>query len=428
MPDPAMQQVIVLGAGVAGLAAARALGEAGVSVLVLEARARFGGRLLTHRPQGASAPVELGAEFIHGRPPDLLALIEEAGLATAEVAGEQACFEGGVLDSCGEADEFSLLDQLDASDDISFDEFLSRLKAPDASKARARAYVEGFNAADASRIGTAGLARQQAAEEAIEGGRSARILAGYSALSAYMARRVAGCGGRIRLNVPVASVEWKRGAVRVNLAGGEALDAEQLIPTLPLGVLQAGTVRFDPVPPSFAALDKLAMGPVQRLVLVFRERFWAEGMSFLFAREQTPRVWWTTSPRASNLLTGWIGGPGALPWGNTEQLVAQALGSLETIYSLRSGTLSGKLLSRHLHDWQADPYSRGAYSYALVGGLEAAARLAEPVADTLFFAGEHTDATGHPGTVHGALRSGLRAARQVLRARGFAESSPAPLL
>ena len=77
-------------------------------------------------------------------------------------------------------------------------------------------------------------------------------------------------------------------------------------------------------------------------------------------------------------------------------------------------SLRADLVSWHLHDWQADEYSLGAYSYALAGGAGASALLAQPVAGTLFFAGEHTDTSGHPGTVHGALRSGLRAAAQVL--------------
>jgi monoamine oxidase len=326
-----MQQMIVIGAGVAGLAAARALAEAGASVLVLEARDRVGGRLLTEHPEDVSAPLELGAEFIHGRPPELLALIEEAQLETCEVVGEQVCYEGGTLAPCEDAEGFDLLDELDESEDVSFDEFLSRSTAPKASKAQARSFVEGFNAADASRIGTAGLARQQAAEEAIDGDRAARIRDGYSALAAYMERRVIAAGGTIRLGAPVEAIEWQPGAATVVLGGGERLDAEQLIVSLPLGVLQAASVRFHPGPPSFAALDKLAMGPVQRLVLVFRERFWARELSFLFAREQTPGVWWTTAPRESNVLTGWIGGPPALGVGSTEGLLTQALSSLETI-------------------------------------------------------------------------------------------------
>jgi monoamine oxidase len=205
-----------------------------------------------------------------------------------------------------------------------------------------------------------------------------------------------------------------------------------VIVTVPLGVLQAGGVVFEPRPASLSALDHLAMGPVQRLVLVFREPFWAPKMSFLFARDQLPGVWWTTSPRASTVLTGWIGGPRALLVPDAEDLLAQALASLETMYTRAPGNLRAALLSWHLHDWQADPYSRGAYSYALVGGVAAVRQLSEPVAETLFFAGEHTDTTGHPGTVHGALRSGLRAAAQVLAARDrphpFAQSASAKLL
>jgi monoamine oxidase len=76
--------------------------------------------------------------------------------------------------------------------------------------------------------------------------------------------------------------------------------------------------------------------------------------------------------------------------------------------------LQTRLLSCHSHDWQSDPFARGAYSYAPAGALDASARLTAPVEGTLFFAGEHTDTEGHWGTVHGALASGLRAAAQIL--------------
>ncbi len=434
----------VIGAGVAGLAAARKLAEAGKRVIVIEARERVGGRLLTVCPEGEATPVELGAEFVHGRPPELLSLLDEAGLAYYETAGEQMRYEGGVLRATGWQDSgfFSLLGELSASgEDLTFDEFLALRRPPEGvenaapegarsqlseTARRARQYVEGFNAADAARIGTRGLARQQASEDAIEGDRSARLSGGYAGLAGYLSARVEAAGGVLLLGSPVGAVEWQPGRITITLISGEAHTARSAIVTLPLGVLQAGAVQFTPEPGGVLdAAASLSMGAVQRIVLRFRTRFWAErapGMRFLFAADELPPTWWTTSPHESSLLTGWLGGPRSLAFSSLtseadygpERLLNSGLRSLERIFSLPAAGLDSELLGWHTHDWQLDPYSRGAYSYAPKGASEASALLATPVEGTLFFAGEHTDTTGHPGTVHGALRSGLRAATQVL--------------
>ncbi len=412
---------VILGAGVAGLAAARRLSEAGRRVLIVEARERVGGRLFSLFPEGEETPVELGAEFIHGRPPELLALLDEAGLGYYEASGEQMRFEGGVLRVAGEQDGgfFGLLEELSESEpDQTFDEFLSARRPPEEDARRARQYVEGFNAADASCIGTRGLARQQAAEDAIEGDSSARLTRGYRGLAEYLRECVEAAGGTVLLNTPVVAVEWRPRLASVTTATGERFGGRSLVVALPLGVMQAGSVRFAPEPAAvFDALRRLASGAAQRLVLRFRRRFWAErapAMRFLFTTDEMPPTWWTTEPHKSGLLTGWVGGPRVLSIASPEQLLNSGLRSLERVFSLEPGSLERELLSWHTHDWQRDPFSLGAYSYAPKGAADAAAVLALPVGQTLFFAGEHTDTTGHPGTVHGALRSGLRAAAQVL--------------
>src|SRR5271155_3014401 len=142
--------VVIVGAGMAGLTAARALAKAGVRVLVLEAQERIGGRILTQHVGGEA--IELGAEFIHGRPPELWALIDEAGLETYERGGAQVCFEDGALRDCGgEMDEvFEPLEKLKKfkGPDISFAAYLDREKTPAKERGPMIGYVEGFNAAD----------------------------------------------------------------------------------------------------------------------------------------------------------------------------------------------------------------------------------------------------------------------------------------
>jgi monoamine oxidase len=418
--------VVVIGAGMAGLTAARALAEAGQKVLLLEAQDRIGGRILT-RHVGDEA-IELGAEFIHGRPPELWALIEEAGLEISERGGSRICFEDGSLSECdgGMDNVFESLEELEnfAGPDISFAEYLDREQIPPEERGGMIGYVEGFNAADHRDISAASLGAQQKAEDASEGARTFRLRGGYDQLPAYLAQRIAEYGGRVLTETPVTEIRWNPGRVEVVTAKG-TFSAPRAVVTLPLAVLQGRSVAISPDPVTVTEPARmLRMGQVRRFTLLFRERFWkslppqhAMGeMSFLFSFSEMPPVWWTPHPETSNSITGWVGGPrsAALADLNETELGLQACETLAKIFNLNGATIQSLLHNCHSHDWQQDRYAAGAYSYVATGGMDASRRMSQPVAGTLYFAGEHTDVTGHWGTVHAAMRSGLRAAQQIL--------------
>jgi len=177
--------VVIAGAGIAGLAAARELSSAGLRVTLIEARDRIGGRILTVRDPLSPIPVELGAEFVHGAPPDLLAAIEAAELRTVEVTGTSWYSEAGELSRFESGGEDKVLESLKnlADDDRSFAGFLQGTGWDEETKSSAAAFVEGFNAADQQRIGILSLARQQKAEDAIQGDKSFRILDGYDSVA-----------------------------------------------------------------------------------------------------------------------------------------------------------------------------------------------------------------------------------------------------
>jgi monoamine oxidase len=422
--------VIVVGAGIAGLAAACKIAEAGLFTLVLEARDRVGGRIFTAHQNGEV--IELGAEFIHGKPPELWQLIQEAKLEIYELGGTDACVEGSELRPCQHArnDSWRILDKLRnwKEEDISFAEFLTRHPMSEAARRQIVNYVEGFNAADRTLIGVASLGRQQAAEESIEGDCAFRVQGGYSLVPEFLAQKFRDVGGEIVFGAIARHIQWHRGQVRVECKSAEASPtyiAHRAIITLPLGLLQSGDVRFDPLPRAMQEAARLRMGNVRRFTLIFRENFWAElphrpfpDLSFIFSPVSMPPVWWTAYPAQSNTLTGWVGGPRsqALAKLTDAELAERACAELAVIFSVKPASIRSLLLSCISHAWQDDPFSMGAYSYVPAGALDAGSNMTIPADDTLYFAGEHTDTTGHWGTVHAALRSGDRAASQVLEA------------
>jgi monoamine oxidase len=445
MPQPARPDVIVLGAGAAGIAAARALHDAGVNVVVLEARERIGGRIHTHHDPDVPVPIELGAEFVHGSAPPIDELVRRSGGATIEVAGERWRAQRGSL---RRMDDFwpriaRVLGRLDqrARSDRSFDDFLST--RPGGRRLAAdwrltRQYVEGFHAADVRRISAASLAETSDEVDDPQERRLRRVLAGYDSLIRWMAAPLT---DRVRLGSVVTRVRWETGHVAVDVRradGGErfAAEARAAIVTLPVGVLKAppgelGAVTFDPpLSQKRRAVDRLASGSVVRVAFLLGERFWASPsraartlpqglvtLGFLHANDEDFQVWWTTHPILAPVIVGWRGGPGArrlaqLP---RERLHAQAVASLAHAFRMPPHRVQRIVERTWTHDWEHDPFARGAYSYALVGGAGASGALARPLKGTLFFAGEATGTREGTGTVDAALATGRRAAAQVMR-------------
>jgi monoamine oxidase len=411
------KDILVIGGGVAGLAAALELARAGKPVLVLEANHRLGGRIFTQH--SGRTPIELGAEFIHGGSDSFWKAVRAGRLKTFKVPNRFQRFENGAfrkLDLWSEVEKVMKQIDPDAPDE-SFARFLAKQKHSKSTKQLVTHFVEGFDAADPRKIGIHGLAAGD--EEENPGEHQFRIRRGYSALVDWLERTAKNLGVKIKKNTVVKTVRWKTGNVRViarQKGKPTAFEGQAAVIALPLGVLKNGRVRFEPpLRDKQRAIDRLQFGNVLKVILKFKRVFWKpRNFGFIMAPDESIPTWW--SDDRGIVLTGWVGGPGADERRSISRLKSEALRIVAKIFNVTPAFLKQQLVEMRTHDWRKDKFIGGAYSYVPVNGVNLPKSLAASVQHTLFFAGEATASTTQPGTVHGALDSGLRAAKEILAA------------
>ncbi|MBC8168007.1 MAG: FAD-dependent oxidoreductase, partial [Bryobacteraceae bacterium] len=299
---PYMCDVIIVGAGAAGLSAARILSDGGCNVVILEARDRPGGRMLSAEVPGLPVAIELGAEFVHGRPAETWDLIREAGLHAREMTGDRWCSGHGKLKPCERDPEFEeLSSRLDdyRGPDLSAQDFVDRFAADLSAEARTSfsEYLQGFDAADPARVSVHWLQQSGRAAEQDEGDCLYRIDEGYSALIWHMRAVLPSKSVDLCLSSPVDRIEWSPGQVRAH-CGTAAWEAARLITTVPVSVLPS--IAFHPpIQPAGEAAYAIVTGPVVRITFVFRERFWAtlaEGLktaTMIHSRDPDFPAWWS---------------------------------------------------------------------------------------------------------------------------------------
>ena len=423
---------LVVGAGAAGLAAAAELARGGHRVCVLEARDRVGGRIFTRAEPGLPVPLELGAEFIHGSPSATLHWLNEPGAVIATAPRSRWTGQRGQLSSAD--DLFAELKRGLAAvprprEDVAFSRFLDAIPnetLPSRAREFARRLVEGFDAADATRISTFEVLDEWCGDSAADAA-SFRPRRGYATLLDAIFRRLDSEKVVLRLNAPVQELRWSRG--RVTAAATQygqpvGVDGRSAIVSVPLAVLKLspdarGALRFTPdIPAARALLPKLETGAALKVVLRFRTAFWEtldggryRNATFFHSPRAPFPTFWSMLPARAPVLAAWVAGPAAaaLAGAAKGEIVGAALESLTALFGPHPEPQSA-----YVHDWQADPFARGAYSYVTVGGELARSTLAQPIEDTLFLAGEALDTGGESGTVAGALQSGYRAARRIL--------------
>ena len=409
--------VVIIGGGAAGLSAARALSGAGKKICLLEARPRLGGRIFSLHVPSLPLPVELGAEFIHGESETTFGIVDAAALVAAELPDDHWWSENGTRERID--DFWGQIAKVRAKigalkSDVSFAEFIRRRRDLSPRLRRlACNFVEGYHAAHADRISARVL---RSADEEQEGeNRQFRIAGGQNALVDWLRAGLDPQRTEVLLGTAASRVEWSADGVTVH-ASGHRIRARALVLTIPIGVWKAGVIEFDPpLREKERTLERLEAGHVVKIAFHFRERFW-DGVNFLHTADRFMPTWWSSAPLRSNVLTGWAGGHAAdaLLAEGAEAMKDRALDALSAAWNVSRKRVDTLLIGTFQHDWQADPWSRCAYSYAAVGGSNAHAALGRSIRGTLFFAGEATSAD-QTGTVAGAIESGQRAAREILR-------------
>lgn len=410
--------VVVIGAGIAGLAAARTLADEGLRVVVLEAANRIGGRIHTDRSLGL--PVEVGAGWIHGpRGNPISALARQARQDTFVTDDESFSLftsdgsfikDDAVEDGIEQLEAAAAIIDDELDDDRSLQDALRRFAPGTLDDPVTRWMLSAY-----TEFSTGGPLADLSAlyydEDDLFSGADVILPDGYDAILPPLA-----AGLDIRLRHAVSAITHGEGGVSVSTTQGD-ITARAAICTLPLGVLQAGGVTFDPPLPGAyrQAIERIGVGNVTKFALRFEQPFWQEDIQYFGVMSDPPGRW-------SYLLNTLTHSP-------VPMLMAVSLGNyalqveamddhaaLADVMQVLRGVMgsgvpepSGHLMSR----WSRDPLALGTYSYAKLGATpDHFDRFAQPVG-VLHFAGEHTDFAYH-GTVHGAYLSGLRAADAAL--------------
>jgi monoamine oxidase len=419
------RRIAVIGAGMAGIAAARALQEAGAEVTVVEARDRIGGRVWTDR-DWPGLPVDMGASWIHGVTGNpLTALARAAGAALHPTDYESAVAFGAGRERPYPAEPWGMLERAQerawkAEADMSLRAAVEALPRwqkmagaeRDAFRAAVHRMVEHEYGAD-----WGALSAWSYDDAAAFRGGDALFPQGYDQLARHAAR-----GLTIRLGAVVRAVQATRGGVRLTFADGAVAEAEAVVCTLPLGVLQSDDVTFDPplAPARAEAIATLSMGLLNKCWLRFDAPPPVPAADWILNLGPPADLWpeWVNPSAAAPapLLLAFNAGPraDAVEGLDDAATLASATAALRGMFGSRFPAPIAAKISR----WRADPLARGAYSFHAMGtGRDTRAALAGADWDgRIAFAGEAAS-PDHPSTVHGAWLSGLAAAETLARPR-----------
>lgn len=410
--------VVVIGAGMAGVTAGRALARGGLDVVVVEATGRVGGRVHTIR-DFADHPVEAGAEFVHGSKASTWEDLRAGGFNTVPVpylwswfnlAGSTKWLPRHLIHP-GVWRSFNILWSLGrfSGDDCSAETFIQRNGYQGRARELAQLTLTAHLPGSLNAVGIAGLKADGVLH--LESGLNHRVVSGYDLLPQQIAT-----GLDVRFGFRVRTIARQTEGVTVSSTSGDVVAARAAITTLPHGVLAHGVVEFDPPLPAMktAAIERIATGAVTKVLLAFDHRFWHRKTAQVVCGTGPVTLYWPTSFRIAGppVLSAYATGPRgqALSDVGAAEATEIVLDDIERVFP-GSGPRAALIGSRFI-DWASDPNAYGGYTFLPPGAVGARADLAAPT-ETLFWAGSATESHPVADTVEAAYLSGLRAARQV---------------
>ncbi len=412
--------VIVIGAGAAGMVAAKILTERNVNVMVLEASAIHGGRI-SALSDFASFHVELGAEEVHGHRSRWYQITKDGGADLIKEPGENYYFLNSKVqiekDIKNDSEASKALDMVSAMNSYNGNEITAEQYAADNGvTARVKfiddAQVGGEFGTSMERLSFSGVKQSNDLWSAGNTNYMVKNKSLLSLLENYCSNMLS----KISYNIQITQIDYSQSTIILTDQNGQTYEADKVVITVPLTILQQQIIEFVPALPDkkISAINGIGMGAGMKIILKFDSPFWKNDLGSLFSEGVVPEYWTTALGKSSSdyLLTAFAMGSFAEALSaQGSNAVTQCLAQLDAAYN---GAATNHFVDSKIMNWTNEPFILGAYSFPTQTSNQPRIDLAEVVNNQLHFAGEATNTEGSFATVHGAIDSAFRVAEEIL--------------